>query len=115
MAEAPIDRVIFAELEETAGAQFVAELVDTFLAEAPAMIAELRSAYAAGDADRFRRNAHSLKSNANTFGAFELAKLAKALEIGGMEPVRAASGAPLDALDAEYARAARLLAELTRG
>jgi HPt (histidine-containing phosphotransfer) domain-containing protein len=37
-------------------------------------------ALAAGDVDSFRRNAHSMKSNANTFGATELAALAKELE-----------------------------------
>src|SRR5512140_2774032 len=102
MAEEPIDGATFAELKETAGAAFVVDLVDTFLVEAPAMIAELRSAYAANDAERFRRNAHSLKSNGNTFGALGLANLARALELSGMEPVRAANGAPLAALDAEY-------------
>jgi len=115
MAAEPIDSATFTELKETAGADFVAELVETFLVEAPAMIAELRSAYAAGDAERFRRNAHSLKSNGNTFGALALATLARQLELGGIEPVRAAAGAPLDALDAEYARVAQALAELARG
>ena len=33
------------------------------------MLAELRDALAGGDADAFRRAAHSLKSNSNTFGA----------------------------------------------
>jgi len=115
MAEEPIDRATLAELKETAGAEFVDDLVETFLAEAPAMLAELRSAYAAGDSERFRRNAHSLKSNGNTFGALAFAKRAKALELSGMEPVRAAAGAPLDALDAEYARVAQALAESKRG
>ena len=38
-----IDRAVFAELQDTAGAEFVAELVGTFLEEAPQMLAELRS------------------------------------------------------------------------
>jgi HPt (histidine-containing phosphotransfer) domain-containing protein len=40
---------------------------------------------AAKDAESFRRNAHSLKSNANTFGATELGLLAKELEFMGKE------------------------------
>jgi HPt (histidine-containing phosphotransfer) domain-containing protein len=115
MKSPTIDREAFDELEDTAGAEFVAELVDTFLAEAPVMLAELRRALDAGDADAFRRTAHSLKSNGNTFGAHTFAAIAKELELGGMPPVQAASGKPLDALSAEYARVASALQERKRG
>ena len=115
MTAPTIDRATFAELEQTAGAEFVVELVDTFLAEAPGMLAELRRALAAGDADAFRRTAHSLKSNGNTFGARAFAVMAKELELGGIASVHAASGKPLDALDAEYARVATGLTELEHG
>ena len=37
MSDASIDRATFAELQDTAGADFVKELVQTFLEEAPAM------------------------------------------------------------------------------
>ncbi|HMA31018.1 MAG TPA: Hpt domain-containing protein [Casimicrobiaceae bacterium] len=112
MANATIDVATFEELKATAGADFVGELVETFLGEAPAMLADLRTAFAAGDADRFRRAAHSLKSNSNTFGALTLGAMARELELGGMEPVHAAGGAPLDALAQEYARVAQTLGEL---
>ena len=36
---------LFAELHDAAGADFVVELVNAFLEEAPAMLAELRSAH----------------------------------------------------------------------
>ena len=49
------------------------------------MLAELRSARAAGDAERFRRAAHSLKSNSNTFGALALGAQARALELKGLD------------------------------
>jgi|SRR5450432_2967000 len=112
MAETPIDRAAFAELEQTAGAAFVTELAGTFLEEAPQMLAELRAAEAAAAADRFRRAAHSLKSNGQTFGATRLAALARALELGGL-----GSGGldALDVLDVEYARVAAALEELRRG
>jgi len=115
MSDTTIDRPTFEALQETAGAEFVGELVDTFLAEAPIMLSELRSALAAGNADAFRRAAHSLKSNSNTFGALALGALAKNLELTGLAPAAAAHGATLDALDAEYARVAAALKELTRG
>jgi histidine phosphotransfer protein HptB len=114
MADSAIDRTTYTALTETTGDDFVRELVDTFLVEAPAMLDELRAAYAAGNADTFRRAAHSLKSNSNTFGALTLGKLAKDLELGGMAPVREANGAPLEALEFEYARVAKALTELAR-
>jgi histidine phosphotransfer protein HptB len=114
MTQSTIDPATFAELQETAGAEFVGELVDTFLAEAPLMLDELRSALAAGDADRFRRAAHSLKSNSNTFGAVPLGALARQLELSGLAHALAAGTGPLDALAAEYARVATALKELTR-
>ena len=67
-----IDPTTFAALAQMAGADFVDELVDTFLEEAPQMLADLRAAAAEHDADRFRRAAHSLKSNAMTFGALSV-------------------------------------------
>ena len=120
MPSPTIDPAIFTELQDTAGAEFVAELVDTFLDEAPQMLAELRAALARPaspaspsdpSADAFRRAAHSLKSNSQTFGALPLAELARALELGG----RPADAAPLAALEAEYARAAAALQGLARG
>lgn len=111
MAEPTIDLPTFTELQAAAGAEFVAELVGTFLQEAPAMLAELRSAQVAGAANTFRRAAHSLKSNSHTFGATRLGELARDLELGGL----IADTAPLDALEAEYQLVAAALTELTRG
>jgi HPt (histidine-containing phosphotransfer) domain-containing protein len=110
-----IDAARFAELQATAGADFVVELIDTFLEEAPGMLAELRAARAAQDADRYRRAAHSLKSNASTFGAAALGALAREIELGGMSADAATDSARSDALEAEYRRAAAALAELKNG
>ena len=79
-----IDPHTFDELQANAGADFVAELVDTFAEEAPLLLAEMRAALAAGAADRFRRAAHSLKSNSSNFGASHLAAMARDLELGGL-------------------------------
>ena len=107
-----IDPVTFEALQQTAGADFVGELVDTFLEEAPAMLAELRSALAAGNADGFRRAAHSLKSNSLTFGALHLGALARELELGGLGPVRDTNAKQLDALAEEYVRVSSALTGL---
>ena len=86
MDEPTIDRATYDELKDTAGAEFVAELVDTFLVEARRLIDELRRACEKRDADVFRRSAHSLKSNGNTFGARTLGALAKDLELARIRP-----------------------------
>jgi len=115
MTDAAIDRATYDALAETTGDEFVRELVETFLAEAPRMLDELRDAFANDDAERFRRSAHSLKSNANTFGALDLGRMARTLELDGLERVRAAPGTPIDDAAAEFARAAAALQDLTRG
>ena len=111
MSGTTIDMAVFAELQEAAGAEFVGELIGTFLEEAPGMLAELRAAQAAQNADAFRRAAHSLKSNSNTFGATKLAEMARDLELGGL----IADAGPLDALQAEYQRTADALKGLLGG
>ena len=111
MSNATIDMAVFKELQEAAGAEFVAELVDTFFEEAPTMLAELRDAQATGLADVFRRAAHSLKSNSNTFGATRLGEMARDLELGGL----VADTAPLEALEAEYRLVAAALTGLAHG
>jgi len=110
MTQAAIEMSTFRELQATAGGEFVVELVDTFLEEAPGMLAVLRESRAAGDAEAFRRAAHSLKSNSLTFGALALAGQARALELGGLA---AASGRQLEELAASYAAAAAELKGLT--
>ena len=54
MDEPVIDRAVYAELQDTTGAEFLAELVDTFIEEGSGMLAELRGAHADGNAERFR-------------------------------------------------------------
>ena len=115
MSDSPIDLDTFRALEDTAGAEFVAELVDTFLAEAPLMLAEMRSARADGDAERFRRAAHSLKSNCNTFGALALGAEARALELQGLDADRARDASAIDAIEAGCGRVAVALKGLARG
>jgi len=105
-----IDPHTFDELQANAGADFVAELVDTFAEEAPPLFAEMRRALAAAAAERFRRAAHSLKSNSSTFGATRLAAMARDLELGGLP----ADGAGVDALEREFEATLAALKALAR-
>ncbi len=94
-----IDQKIFADLKQMSGEEFINELIETFLDDAPNLLTEVRSALGSKDADSFRRAAHSLKSNAMTFGAMKLADLAKDLERLGKENRLAQVGDQLTALE----------------
>jgi CheY-like chemotaxis protein len=68
------------DLRELGGEEFLAEIIDTFLDEAPSLIGALRASHERGEAEELRRAAHSLKSNGETFGAKEFAGLCRELE-----------------------------------
>ena len=59
---------------------FVAELIEQFVTDSPRSWSAARHGLEAGDADEVRRAAHTLKSNAATFGANELADRSSRLE-----------------------------------
>jgi PAS domain S-box-containing protein len=67
-------------LRELGGEEFLAEVIDTFLDDAPALVAMLGTSRERGDAEELRRTAHSLKSNGQTFGAKEFSELCRELE-----------------------------------
>ena len=107
-----IDQATFEELKQMSGDDFINELIDTFLEDAPNMIAEIKSALADNDADTFRRAAHSMKSNAATFGANELAELAKELEMLGKDNKLNETGDKLQSMVEAYASAKKELEAL---
>lgn len=80
-----IDLKVFNELKDATGADFIGELVQAFLEDAPSQIAQMQSALIGQDTESFRRAAHTLKSNAATFGATDLSGLARELEMLGRE------------------------------
>jgi HPt (histidine-containing phosphotransfer) domain-containing protein len=102
MPEPVIDPPTFQALKEMSGADFMPELIDTFLDDAPHMIDDLRRALTAGDVEAFRRTAHSFKSNCRTFGAMSLADLARELEFIARENRLADVGDKLERLAADY-------------
>jgi HPt (histidine-containing phosphotransfer) domain-containing protein len=112
MSDEVIDLAVFSELCATAGAEFVADLVATFCDDAADILVQLREAAEVGDAAKYKRAAHSLKSNANTFGAARLAAVAREIELGGLSADAATKVANLGA---EFERAARRLKELAHG
>lgn len=75
----------FNNLKQSAGAEFVRELMDAFYNDFAEQMAHMQTALAAKDSESFRRAAHSVKSNAMTFGAEDLSGLARELEMLGRE------------------------------
>jgi HPt (histidine-containing phosphotransfer) domain-containing protein len=99
MTNTEIDMKTFDELKEISGADFIGELIDTFLEDAPQLIMEMKSSLKSNDAEVFRRAAHSFKSNSATFGANRLSLLAKELEVLGRENKLNEVGNRLDKLE----------------
>ena len=78
----PVDeRVIDRLLESTGGDEaFLSDLIAQFLTDAPALVETAWAALERGDASEVHRAAHTLKSNAATFGAHRLAEMCRELE-----------------------------------
>jgi HPt (histidine-containing phosphotransfer) domain-containing protein len=101
----------FNELKETAGSEFINELMDTFLEDTVHLISQMKSALATKNSEPFRRAAHSIKSNAATFGASQLAALARELEGMGREN-NLEIGNRLEMLEEAFQKAKSQLIEL---
>lgn len=102
----PIDpQALASMLQMVSGdSSFLAEMIDTYLADSPQLLAEAGQAVAAGDTELLRRTAHSLKSNSEQFGATALAALARRLEQLGKDGALEGAAALLADAAAEYER-----------
>jgi len=101
-----IDAKTFEELVSSTGGDpaFVNELIDTYLGDAPPLFDQMRSALSSGDAETFRRAAHSLKSNSASLGALALSALAKELEMMGKANTLDGAAAKVAAASVEFGR-----------
>ncbi len=79
-ARGRVDGAALESLRDLGGDDFLAEVIDTFLADVPTLLATLQRALDEGDAGEVRRAAHTLKSNGATLGATEFAELCRGLE-----------------------------------
>ncbi len=112
MSETVIDQSTFDGLTKLVGDDFIGELLETFFEEAPELLAEMGRALDEGDAQSFRRSAHSLKSNSASFGATQLTSLARDLEYMGRDGRLDEAGPLLPQLKAAYVQAAEALKAL---
>jgi HPt (histidine-containing phosphotransfer) domain-containing protein len=110
MTLALIDARAFEGLQAHAGADFVVTLIEAFAEEAQQLVDLLRRAAAQGDAAGFETAAHTLKSNGATFGATQLAEMARRLEWAGP----GGTGTAVEALAAEVDATLRALRALAR-
>jgi HPt (histidine-containing phosphotransfer) domain-containing protein len=103
---AALDPKVLDDLRASVGGDeaFFAELVDELLADAPRQLAALREAASTGDAEGARRAAHTLKGNARTFGAEELAVIGLELETAAAGGDLATVLTRLDAIDEAWVR-----------
>jgi HPt (histidine-containing phosphotransfer) domain-containing protein len=104
--ESALDPQTLDELRDSIGgdAEFLAELVDEFVADAPRQIASLRAAATSGDGVVARRAAHTLKGTSRTFGAEALAALCQEAETAAASEQFAVVVAAIDSIEAEWAR-----------
>jgi HPt (histidine-containing phosphotransfer) domain-containing protein len=113
-ATGPIDPTALGALVEMVGGdpEFLDELADAYLAEAPGHIAALRSAVERGSAADAVRPAHTLKSTSANLAALRLAALCRELEEQARAGVLVDAARRLRAVEDEFARAVDALAAL---
>jgi HPt (histidine-containing phosphotransfer) domain-containing protein len=100
-----LDPAALAGLRELGGDDFVADLVDMFIADAPPLLASLRGT----DVEEVRRAAHTLKSNGTTFGATRFSELCRELEEQAKRGDLSAAPELAERIEAEYELVAREL------
>ena len=112
-----LDDAVLGELRQSVGddPEFLAELIDDFLADAPVQLESLRRAAGAGDAVLARRAAHTLKGNSRTFGAGQLASICQEAEAAAVADKLDAVLSRLDEIEREWARVSTELVALRDG
>ena len=111
-AAASLDASAVESLRDLGGEEFVAEVIDTFLSDAPALVETLRTTYEHGHTEGLRRAAHTLKSNGQTFGAGRFSRLCRELEERARSGELDGIAELLDRIEQEYAALEESLAAL---
>jgi len=102
-----IDKATLEQYRDIMGdeySEFALDIIDTFLESSPKTIIELRKAFKDQDAKSFERAAHTLKSNANLFGANKLSEIALDLENLGKSGETNNAAKRINELLAEYTK-----------
>jgi len=99
-------------LRDLGGMDFLIEVVDVFLADAPALITSLRSSLERQDSEELRRAAHTLKSNGATLGAVMFADLCRTVEQHAKEDRFDGVSRLVDQIEEQYLMLQETLASL---
>jgi PAS domain S-box-containing protein len=78
--EVSLEAAALQNLRDIGGDEFLTEVVDVFLADAPGLLTSLRSSLERQDTEELRRAAHTLKSNGSTLGAMAFAERCRTVE-----------------------------------
>ena len=89
-------------IETATGLQAQQEELKARILDLRARIGQIEQALASGDAEVFRRAAHSLKSSSASFGAMQFSARAKELELIGKEGNLAGTGEKVAKLKLDY-------------
>jgi len=111
-ATVSLDAAALDGLRELGGDAFLTEVIDTFCADAPALLATLRSALDAGEGPELRRAAHTLKSNGATLGADAFTELCRTLEQRAKSGELTGAAALVDQIEQAYAALQDVLSSL---
>jgi HPt (histidine-containing phosphotransfer) domain-containing protein len=93
---------------------FVADLIDSYLANSGELVAGLDSSLASNDTVIFARSAHTLKSNSAVFGARALSDFCQELELAGKSGDLTGLDAKIERLKVEHKQVCQELADLRR-
>ncbi len=111
-SEIRLEAYALQNLRDLGGVEFLAEVVDVFLADAPALLTSLRSSLERQDTDELRRAAHTLKSNGSTLGASAFAELCRTVEHQAKEGRIDGVSQLVDRIEHEYGTLQEALASL---
>jgi CheY-like chemotaxis protein/HPt (histidine-containing phosphotransfer) domain-containing protein len=99
-------------LRDLGGDDFLGEVIDAFLADAPELMATLRRSLDEQSAEELRRAAHTLKSNGATLGAEQFAERCRALEQRAKAGELNGASQVVDRIEQEYRPLAETLSTL---
>ena len=107
-----IDHKTYHELKDLMGADYVGEIIDTYIQETGALIQQLQQELGAGDSITFGRLAHSIKSSSASLGAVNFSLQARELEMLGKANDLTGVGPKLEKLTSDFSQVASRLKEL---
>ena len=111
-SEISLEAAALQNLRDLGGVEFLAEVVDVFLTDAPALITSLRTSLERQDTDELRRAAHTLKSNGATLGAAAFAELCRTVEQHAKDGHLDGVSQLVDRIEREYQALRQALASL---